>query len=124
MTQDDFVALARRLTFGGGLLLWSPSVKIDPWPLGAAAIVVERMVLDRSQVKIDWDNPNALVSHQRDGHILYRHLLSASELAAIEDEDKAVAVLVDSIRDAFLHEIEEGIRFDGRIVNDPHRDES
>lgn len=120
MTQAEFIALARRVSFGGGLLFWAVELSIVPMVNGGASVRIIKKVLDSRCNKLDINNPMASAPFM--GAIAFDEAFRETQLLGM-DETEASERLLSIVRDSMIHEIDESIRWDGKIAHDPHAED-
>lgn len=130
MTTADFIALGKRISFGGGLASWMASVEITPDEDGVR-IRTKKLVLDRAMTSMEEaavrDAHKEVKREGREkeqvaGVIGGDYFVSAQQLSRM-NEDSARRRLLFFVRDSMIHEVDESIRWDGKIVNDPHAED-
>lgn len=123
MTQAEFIALAPRVSFGAGLLFWAPAVEITALDDGGVRVRTTKKILDRACVALDIsDHTEANAAGKFMGVIGGDYFVTATQLARMH-ESSAIARLLFFVRDSMFHEVDEWIRWDGKIVNDPHAED-
>lgn len=107
MTPGEFKAFATRLSFGAGLSLWKPSIRIA---LAAHEDALEVTVQAQVPDRLVCGEPVPLLMTECFALYYLEHL----------DERAAMALLLGLIRKLVIHEMDESIRFDGVILQDRH----
>lgn len=128
VTQDEFCALTRRVSFGAGLICWNPQVRAVPLVDGGVRVEIEKWVPHRDVTvplaALEADlRSGAIDPRQVLGVFGSSYFLSAAQLARA-DENAARARLLFFVRDSMVHEVDESIRFDGALARDEHLGET